>query len=76
MQHHTNRSRNYYGETPQDAARGEVLQMLEALAQAEEDHNPYAETSSFNAAKRKHFAKLYRKLADQWGFDYSVTLET
>tara|TARA_R100001224_G_C4000403_1_gene142435 strand:+ start:174 stop:404 length:231 start_codon:yes stop_codon:yes gene_type:complete len=76
VQHHTNRSRNYYGETPQDAARGEVLQMLEALAQAEEDHNPYAETSSFNTAKRKQFARLYYKLAHQWGFDYSVTLET
>ena len=68
--------RNHNGQTPQEAARAQVLDMIETLAQADEDHNPYAETASFNAAKRKHFAKLYYKLADQWGFDYSVTLET
>jgi hypothetical protein len=76
MQHHTNRSRNYYGETPKVAARGEVLQMLETLAQADEDHNPYAETPSFNASKRRHLARLYYKLGDQWKFDLGATLET
>ena len=68
--------RNHNGQTPQEAARAQVLDMIETLAQADEDHNPYAETPSFNAAKRKQFARLYYKLAHQWGFDYSVTLET
>jgi len=68
--------RNHNGHTPQEAARAEVLDMIEALAQADEDRNPYVETPSFNASKRKHLARLYYKLAHQWGFDYSVTLET
>ena len=68
--------RNHNGHTPQEAARAEVLDMIEALAQADEDRNPYVETPAFNASKRKHLARLYYKLAHQWGFDYSVTLET
>tara|TARA_R100001443_G_scaffold105422_1_gene114402 strand:+ start:968 stop:1177 length:210 start_codon:yes stop_codon:yes gene_type:complete len=68
--------RNHNGHTPQEAARAEVLDMIEALAQADEDRNPYVETPSFNASKRKHLARLYYKLGDQWKFDLGATLET
>ena len=68
--------RNHNGQPPQDAARAPVLAMIETLAQADEDHNPYAETPSFNASKRRHLARLYYKLGDQWKFDLGATLET
>jgi hypothetical protein len=65
--------RNHYGSTPQEQARSEVLDMLEALAKADEDRNPHVETPSFNTAKRKHFARLYYKLADQWNIEPAGT---
>ena len=68
--------RNHNGQTPQEAARAQVLDMIEALAQADEDRNPYVETPSFNASKRRHLARLYYKLGDQWMFDLGATLET
>lgn len=68
--------RNKYGHTPQEQARSEVLDLIEALAKADEDRNPHVETPSFNIAKRKQFARLYYKLADQWKFDPAATLET
>ncbi len=68
--------RNHNGQTPQEAARAQVLDMIETLAQADEDHNPYAGTPSFNASKRRHLARLYYKLGDQWKFDLGATLET
>lgn len=54
--------KNKHGHTPQEAARAQVLDMIEALAQADEDRNPYVETPSFNASKRKYLARLYYKL--------------
>lgn len=66
--------RNQYGNTPQEQARSEVLDMLEALAKADEDRNPHVETPSFNSAKRKHFARLYYKLADQWNIEPAGTM--
>ena len=68
--------RNHNGQTPQEAARAQVLDMIETLAQADEDHNPYAETPSFNAAKRKHFARMYYKFAHKWKFEVGAILET
>lgn len=68
--------KNKHGHTPQEAARAQVLDMIEALAQADEDRNPYVETPSFNASKRKYLARLYYKLGDQWKFDLGATLET
>ncbi len=65
--------RNHYGNTPQEQARSEVLDMLEALAKADEDHNSRVETPSFNSAKRKHFARLYYKLAHQWDIEPAGT---
>jgi len=64
--------RNHYGSTPQEQARSEVLDMLEALAKAQH-LNPHVETPSFNTAKRKHFARLYYKLADQWNIEPAGT---
>ena len=61
--------RNYYNETPRDAARSEVLDWLHALARTDEDRNPHVETPSFNASKRKHIARIMYKLADQWEID-------
>lgn len=66
--------RNQYGNTPQEQARSEVLDMLEALAKADEDRNPHVETPSFNSAKRKHLARLYYKLADQWNIEPAGTM--
>lgn len=66
--------RNHYGNTPQEQARSEVLDMLEALAKADEDRNPHVETPSFNSAKRKHLARLYYKLADQWNIEPAGTM--
>ena len=68
--------RNHYNETPRDAARSQLLDMLETMARQDEDLNPYAETPSFHAAKRKHLAKMYYKLADQWSIDPAAILET
>ena len=68
--------RNHYNETPRDAARGELLDMLERMAKQDEDRNPYVETPSFNAAKRKQFARIYYKLVDQWKLDTGASLET
>ena len=65
--------RNYYGNTPQEQARAEVLDMLEALAKADEDRNPRVETVSFNNVKRKHFAQMYYRLADQWNIEPAGT---
>ena len=65
--------RNHYGNTPQEQARVEVLDMLEALAKADEDRNPHVETVSFNNLKRKHFAQLYFRLADQWNIEPAGT---
>jgi hypothetical protein len=65
--------RNHYGNTPQEQARAEVLDMLEALAKADEDRNPHVETVSFNNVKRKHFAQLYYRLADQWNIEPAGT---
>ena len=48
--------------------------MLEALAKAEEDRNPRVETMSFNNVKRKHFAQLYYRLADQWNIEPAGTV--
>ena len=39
--------RNHYNETPLDAARGELLHLLEQMAKQDVDHNPYIETPSF-----------------------------
>ena len=63
--------RNHYGNTPLEQARSEILDTLESLAKAELDRNTYfdVETPSFNSAKRKHFARLYYKLADQWNIE-------
>ena len=66
--------RNHYGNTPQEQARAEVLDMLEALAKADEDRNPHVETPSFNNAKRKHLARLYYKLAHQWNIEPAGTM--
>ena len=68
--------RNHYNETPLDAARNELLHMLEQMAKQDVDRNPYVETPSFNQAKRKHLAKIYYKLVDQWGLDTGASLET
>lgn len=69
--------KNKYGNTPQEAARAEVLDMLEALALTDEDRNaPHVETPSFNAAKRKHFARMYYKFAHKWKFEVGAILET
>ena len=68
--------RNHNGQPPQEAARAQVLDMIETLAPADEAHNPYAETPSCNASKRRHLARLYYKLGDQWKFDLGATLET
>tara|TARA_R100001079_G_C4346979_1_gene109418 strand:+ start:320 stop:529 length:210 start_codon:yes stop_codon:yes gene_type:complete len=68
--------RNHYNETPLDAARGELLNVLEKMAKQDEDRNPYVETPSFNRAKRKHLAKIYYKLVDQWDLDTGAVLET
>lgn len=67
--------RNHYNETPRDAARSELLDMLERMAKQDEDRNPYAETPSFNTAKRKQFAKIYYRLVDQWDIDTGSSLE-
>ena len=48
--------------------------MLEALAKADEDRNPHVETVSFNNVKRKHFAQLYYRLADQWDIEPAAIL--
>lgn len=68
--------RNHNGQTPQEAARAQVLDMIETLARADEDRNPYVETPSFNASKRRQLARLYYKLGDQWKFDLGAILET
>ena len=68
--------RNHYNETPLDAARGEILHLLEQMAKQDVDHNPCIETPSFNRAKRKHLAKIYYKLVDQWDLDTGASLET
>ena len=68
--------RNHYNETLLDAARGELLNVLEQMAKQDEDRNPYVETPSFNRAKRKHLAKIYYKLVDQWDLDTGAVLET
>ena len=72
--------RNKYGHTPQEQARAEVLDMLEALSNADEDRNPRVKNPSdtsrqyaFDRAKRKHFARLYYKLADEWDIEPVVT---
>jgi len=67
--------RNHYNETPRDAARSELLDMLERMAKQDEDRNPYVETPSFNTAKRKQFAKIYYRLVDQWDIDTGSSLE-
>ena len=54
--------KNKYGNTPQEAARAEVLDMLEALALTDED--------------RKHFARMYYKFAHKWKFEVGAILET
>ena len=64
--------RNQYGNTPQEQARAEVLDMLEALAK-ERGFSPHVETSSFAKVKRKHFARLYYKLAYQWNIEPAGT---
>lgn len=66
--------RNKHGNTPQEQARAEVLDALEALAK-ERGFNPHVETPSFNKTKRKHFARLYYKLAYQWNFEPGIVLE-
>ena len=65
--------RNHYGNTPKEQARAEVLDMLEALAK-ERGFNPHVETVSFNNVKRKHFAQLYYRLADQWDIEPAAIL--
>ena len=67
--------RNHYNETPLDAARSEVLDLLETLAKADEDRNPYIETPSFNRAEHKHFARMYYKLGHDWKYDLGASLE-
>ena len=63
--------RNHNGDTPQDAARSEILTLIHQMAlTSENDRNYYdAETPSFFRAKRKHFGKILHKLADEWGHD-------
>jgi len=68
--------KNKHGHTPQEAARAQVLDMIEALARSDEDHSQYVETPSFNVSKRKQLARLYYKLGHQWKFDLGATLET
>ena len=69
--------RNHHGNTPQEQARAEVLDMLEALSNADEDRTftsrQNASEYAFDRAKRKHFARLYYKLADQWDIEPVVT---
>ena len=76
--------RNKHGHTPQEQARAEVLDLLEALSNADEDRNPDVKNPSFTSrqnaseyafdrAKRKHFARLYYKLADEWDIEPVVT---
>jgi len=69
--------RNKYGHTPQEQARAEVLDMLEALSNADEDRaftsRQNASEYAFDRAKRKHFARLYYKLADEWNIEPVVT---
>ena len=65
--------RNHYGNTPQEQARAEVLDTLEALAK-ERGFTPHVETPSFAKAKRKHFARLYYKLAYQWNIEPAGTV--
>ena len=64
--------RNHYGNTPQEQARAEVLDMLEALAK-ERGFSPHVETASFAKVKRKHFARLYYTRADQWNIEPAGT---
>ena len=64
--------RNHYGNTPLEQARAEVLDMLEALAK-ERGFSPHVETASFAKVKRKHFARLYYKLAYQWNIEPAGT---
>jgi len=68
--------RNHYNETPLEAARGELLNVLEQMAKQDGVRNRYVETPSFNRAKRKHFARIYYKLIDQWDLDTGASLET
>ena len=65
--------RNHYGNTPLEQARAEVLDMLEAIAK-DGGWYPHVETPSFNSAKRKHFARLYYKLAYQWNIEPAGTM--
>ena len=72
--------RNKYGYTPQEQARAEVLDMLEALSNADGDRKTHVKNPSFasrqhafDRAKRKHFARLYYKLADEWDIEPVVT---
>lgn len=65
--------RNHYGNTPLEQARAEVLDMLEALAK-ERGFSPHVETASFAKVKRKHFARLYYTLADQWNIEPAGTV--
>ena len=51
--------------------------MLEALSNADEDRaftsRQNASEYAFDRAKRKHFARLYYKLADEWNIEPVVT---
>jgi len=66
--------RNIYNHTPLEQARMDVLQAISDMAKEDVYHNHYAETVGFNAYKRKHFAKMYYKLADQWDLEPAAEL--
>ena len=68
--------RNAYNHTPLEQARMDVLQAISDMAEKDVYHNHYAETEGFNAYKRKHLAKMYYKLADQWDLEPAAILET
>lgn len=68
--------RNTYNHTPLEQARMDVLQAISDMAEEDVYHNHHAETEGFNASKRKHLAKMYYKLADQWDLEPAAVLET
>jgi hypothetical protein len=67
--------RNFYNHTPLEQARMDVLQAISNMAKDYMSHNPHAETEGFNTYKRKHLAKMYYKLAEQWDLDTAAILE-
>ena len=70
--------RNIYNNTPLEQARMDVLQAHSAMATKYPDNHyvngRFTETEGFNSYKRKHLAKMYYKLADQWDLEPATEL--